>query len=381
MLSKRIVKVFVCGILLGFLLFFVPTMASVNVSIEKGWFGITSDGAIVEKYILTNEKGMKAVLITYGATLVSLFVPDKKGNMADVVLGFDLLSDYETRSPYFGCIVGRYANRIKEGRFVLDGRTYQLARNNLGNHLHGGLKGFAFVNWKAMPLYTDEGPAVEFTYNSHDGEEGYPGNLTVKVTYILTNKNELKLIYEAKTDAPTVINLTHHPYWNLAGHNSGTILNHELTIYASKYTPADDVLIPTGEILPVAGTPYDFTKPKKIGKDIWHPDVQRPNFKGYDHNFVLDKKLGELTLAARLKDPSSGRVMEIWTTEPGLMFYSGNWLDIKNAKEGAYYGQYSGLCLETQHFPDSPNKPNFPSTVLRPGEVYTQTTIYRFYAE
>ncbi|WP_346774453.1 aldose epimerase family protein [Thermotoga sp. 38H-to] len=351
--------------------------------IEKSFYGITSEGCIVEKYTLVNEKtGMKAVLTNYGATLISLYVPDREGKVADVVLGFDNLSDYETRNPYFGCIVGRYANRIKEGRFELEGRTYQLVRNNLGNHLHGGLKGFSFVVWKAIPFFADEGPAVKFTYFSHDGEEGYPGNLTVNVTYILTDNNELKLLYEAKTDATTIINLTHHPYWNLAGHDSGkTILDHELTIFASYYTPADDVLIPTGEIAPVEGTPFDFRKPKRIGQDIFHPDVQKPNYRGYDNNFVLDKKLGEFGLAARLKDPVSGRVLEVWTTEPGLMFYTGNWLDIKNAKGGANYGQYSGLCLEAQHFPDSPNHPNFPSTILKPGEVYKQITVYKFYTE
>ena len=351
-------------------------------SIEKGWFGVTSEGAVVEKYTLTNENGLVAVLINYGATLVSLYVPDRDGNMADVTLGFDSISDYETRSPYFGCIVGRYGNRIKEGKFSIDGKSYQLAQNNLGNALHGGLKGFNKQMWKAMPLYTDEGPAVVFTYRSHDGEEGYPGNLDVKVIYTLTNKNELKVEYEATTDAPTVVNLTQHSYWNLAGHDSGTILDHELTLYASNYTPADDVLITTGEIAPVAGTPFDFTKAKKIGQDLDSPEVKgRPNFLGYDHNFVLDKKLGELGPAARLKDPKSGRVMEIYTTEPGIMFYGGNWLDLKDAKDDADYAQYGGLCLEAQHFPDSPNKPNFPSTILRPGETYTQVTVHKFFTE
>ncbi|MGQ9625867.1 MAG: aldose epimerase family protein [Anaerolineae bacterium] len=351
-------------------------------SIEKGWFGVTSEGAVVEKYTLTNKNGLVAVLINYGATLVSLYVPDRDGNMADVTLGFDSISDYETRSPYFGCIVGRYANRIKEGKFSIDGKSYQLAQNNLGNALHGGLKGFNKQMWKAMPLYTDEGPAVVFTYRSHDGEEGYPGNLDVKVIYTLTNNNELKVEYEATTDAPTVVNLTQHSYWNLAGHDSGSILDHELTLYASNYTPADDVLITTGEIAPVAGTPFDFTKAKKIGQDLDSPEVKgRPNFLGYDHNFVLDKKLGELGPAARLKDPKSGRVMEIYTTEPGIMFYGGNWLNLKDAKDDADYAQYGGLCLEAQHFPDSPNKPNFPSTILRPGETYTQVTVHKFFTE
>ncbi len=350
-------------------------------SIQKEWFGVTSDGAVVEKYTLTNESGMVAELITYGATLVRLYAPDRDGNMADVTLGFDFLSDYETRSPYFGSIVGRYGNRIKEGKFSIGDKQYQLAQNNLGNALHGGLKGFNSRMWKAMPLYTDEGPAVVFTYMSHDGEEGYPGNLDVKVTYTLTNDDELKFEYEATTDAPTVVNLTQHSYWNLAGHDSGDILGHELTLYASNYTPADDVLITTGEIAPVAGTPYDFTEAKAIGTDVMDPDVQLPNFLGYDHNFVLDHAAGELGPAARLYDPGSGRVMEISTTEPGIMFYGGNWLDLKDAKDDADYAQYNGLCLEAQHFPDSPNKPDFPSTLLEPGETYTQLTVHKFFTE
>jgi aldose 1-epimerase len=352
-----------------------------NAGIEKGWFGVTSDGTVVEKYTLTNENGLVAELITYGATLVRLYVPDRDGNMADVVLGFDFLTDYETRSPYFGCIVGRYGNRIKDGRFRIGDKQFQLAQNNLGNALHGGLKGFSFRVWQAMPLYTDEGPAVVFTYRSHDGEEGYPGNLDVKVVYILTNDNELRLEYEATTDALTVVNLTHHSYLNLGGHDNGSILDHELTIYASHYTPADDELIPTGEIVPVADTPYDFIQPKRIGQDINHPDVQRPNYRGYDNNFVLDHKPGELGLAARLKDPMSGRVMEVYTTEPGLMLYTGNWLDLKDAKDDVDYGQYAGVALEAQHFPDSPNNPDFPSTLLKPGDVYSQITIYKFYTE
>lgn len=375
-------KISILMLLLLFLFSLNMVATAQEASIQKEWFGVTSDGAVIEKYTLTNENGIVAELITYGATLYRLYLPDRDGNMADVVLGWDTVAGYESaQNPYFSCIVGRYGNRITEGKFSIEGKEYQLAQNNLGNSLHGGLKGFNRQVWKAMPLYTADGPAVLFTYMSHDGEEGYPGNLDVTVIYTLTNDDELKIEYEATTDQPTVVNLTQHSYWNLAGHGSGDILGHELTLAAANYTPADDVLMPTGEIAPVEGTPYDFTAPKAIGTEIYDPDVQLPNYIGYDHNFVLDHEAGELGLAARLKDPNSGRVMEISTTEPGIMFYTGNWLDLKDAKDDKDYAQYGGLCLEAQHFPDSPNIPDFPSTLLEPGETYTQLTVHTFYTE
>ena len=349
--------------------------------IQREWFGVTSDGALVELYTLTNGNGVVAEFITYGATLHRLYLPDRDGDMADVVLGLDTVADYEDpkKNPSFGCIVGRYANRICKGQFAIDGKEYQLAINNPPNTLHGGFRGFSSYVWKAMPLYTPEGPAVTFTYRGHDGEEGFPGNLEVTVTYTLTDDDELKMEYKATTEEPTVVNLTNHAYWNLRGHGTGRILDHELMIKASNYTPADDTLIPTGEIESVKGTPFDFTEPKRIGADIDNPIVQHPAYRGYDNNFVLDHENGELGLAARLYDPDSGRGVEFYTTEPGIQLYTGNWLDVEDAKDDRDYGQYMGVALECQHYPDSPNHPDFPSTLLRPGETYTQTTILRFY--
>ena len=357
----------------------VHAQENTKVGIEKEWFGLTSNGTVVERYILTNKNGVVAKFITLGATLNELQVPDRNGILADVVLGFDTVAEYENpeRNPYFGCTVGRYANRICKGKFSLEGKNYTLAINNRPNALHGGVQGFSYCVWQAMPRYTAEGPALIFTYKSHDGEEGYPGNLEATVTYTLTNEDAIKIEYEATTDQTTVVNLTNHTYWNLAGHGSDTILDHELMVAADNYTPADDTLIPTGKIAPVKGTPLDFTTPVKIGARI---DKLRkhPAFRGYDHNFVLNNQDGSLALAARLEDPGSGRVMEVWTTEPGLQFYTGNWLDIKDAKDDKNYIENGGLALECQHYPDAPNHPNFPSTVLRPGETYTQTTIYKF---
>jgi len=350
--------------------------------IEKEWFGLTSNGTVVERYTLTNKNGVVARFITLGATLTELHVPDRKGNLTDVVLGFDTVAEYENpkRNPYFGCVVGRYANRICKGKFSLAGKNYTLAINNGPNALHGGIKGFSYCVWQAMPRWTPEGPALIFTYKSHDGEEGYPGNLEAIVTYTLTDENAIKIEYKATTDQTTIVNLTNHTYWNLAGHGSGTILNHELMVAADNYTPADDTLIPTGKIAPVKGTPLDFTRPKKIGARI-DELRKRPTFRGYDHNFVLNNQDGSLALAARLSEPDSGRVMEVWTTEPGLQFYTGNWLDIRDAKDDQDYIENGGLALECQHYPDSPNQPNFPSVILQPGETYTQTTIYKFYSK
>ena len=353
-----------------------------RVNIQGALFGATSDGTPIEEYTLINDNGVIAKFITLGGTLSELHVPDRNGVLADVVLGFDTVADYENpdRNPYFGCITGRYANRIAKGKFSIDEDSYTLAINNPPNTLHGGFKGYRDVVWKATTHYTPEGPAITFTYRSHDGEEGYPGNLDATVTYTLTNENEVKIEYLATTDKPTIVNLTNHSYFNLAGAGSGTILDHELMIVADNYTPADDTLIPTGEIAPVEGTPFDFTKPMKVGARIDEPR-KRPTFRGYDHNYVLNSQDGSLALAARLYDPGSGRVMEVYTTEPGVMLYTGNWLDLKSAKDGMDYVENGALALETQHYPDSPNQPNFPSTILRPGETYTTTTVYKFYTE
>jgi aldose 1-epimerase len=345
-----------------------------KMSIEKQAFGKTEDGISVDLYTLTNANGLKANIITYGGIVTSLQVPDRNGKFADIVLGCDSVDDYAKRSPYFGALIGRFGNRIAKGRFTLDGVEYKLAANNGPNHLHGGVKGFDKVVWNAEPMQTKEGPALKLTYKSRDGEEGYPGNLSCTVIYTLSNDNELKVSYEATTDKATVINLTHHSYFNLAGHNSGDVLGHTLQIFADHFTPVDDVQIPTGEIKPVKDTPMDFTKPMTIGSRI----KEVPG--GYDHNYVLNSFDGSLAMAASVYEPKSGRVMEIFTTEPGVQFYTANFLDGSVKGKGAVYNKHAGLCLEMQHFPDSPNKPNFPSVILRPGEKYTQLTVHKFSA-
>jgi|YelNatPaOPRAMG01_1025707.scaffolds.fasta_scaffold00073_28 aldose 1-epimerase len=346
-------------------------------NIEKILWGITKQGIPVYQYILTNKNNLIMKVITYGATVIELWVPDKNGILEDIVLGFDTLGDYESdNNPFFGCIVGRYANRISKGSFMIDGIKYQLALNDGNNHLHGGLNGFHRVVFTAIPMLTPYGPAIRFKYKSHDGEEGYPGNLDLNIIYYLTNENEFKIEYFAVTDKPTIVNLTNHSYFNLAG--NGDILNHELWIDADNYTEVDDELIPTGKILPVKDTPLDFTKPRKIGERI----DKLLNFvaKGYDHNFVLNKRVGEFKLVAKLREEKSGRIMEVYTTEPGIQLYTGNYLNIKG-KNGKYYGKYSGLCLETQHYPDSPNHPEFPSVMLKPGEIFHSITSYKFLIE
>lgn len=340
-------------------------------------FGKTAGGRVVHAYTLTNVNGLKAKLIDFGATLVSLEVPDRNGQLADIVLGCDTVECYEKQSPYFGAIVGRYANRIAGGKFTLDGVEYTLATNDGPNHLHGGNVGFDKVVWKAEPFDNVDGPGVKFTYRSKDGEEGYPGNLDCTVTYTLTNADELVIEYRAVTDKPTPVNLSHHSYFNLAGHDSGAILDHELTIHASFVTPTGPGLIPTGVLAPVTGTAYDFTG---VGKPIGLRIDQAPG--GYDINFVLDGGGRGMDLAARVRDPKSGRVMEIFTTEPGLQFYSGNFLDgTITGKNGVNYVKHAGFCLEAQKFPDSPNQPLFPNSILRPGETYRQVTLHKFYAE
>jgi aldose 1-epimerase len=340
-------------------------------------FGKTPDGKPVTVFTLTNANGVRIRAMTYGAVITSIEVPDRSGKMADVVLGFDNLEGYLKYPAFFGAVVGRYGNRIAKGQFTLDGHTYKLATNNGPNHLHGGNKGFDKVLWDGAPLKT--GVGVVFTRTSPDGEEGYSGNLKATVTYTLTDKNQLVVDYHATTDKPTPVNLTQHSYFNLAGEGSGDILGHELTLDADRYTPVDSTLIPTGELAPVQGTPFDFRKATAIGARIGQSNEQLKNGTGYDHNWVLSRTGAGLQHAARLADPKSGRTLDIATTEPGLQFYSGNFLDgTTKGKGGHVYAFRTGLCLETQHFPDSPNRPSFPSTILRPGETYKSQTVFTF---
>jgi aldose 1-epimerase len=345
----------------------------VSARITKSNFGKLPDGTSVEQYTLINASGAFCKIITYGGIITEFFVPDKNGKLGDVVVGFDNLEQYLGSHPYFGAITGRFANRIAKGKFALDGKTYSLAINNGPNALHGGLKGFDKVVWKATPSESKDAATLKLDYTSVDGEEGFPGTLKVTVTYTFTDKSELRIDYEAATDKATPINLTNHSYFNLAG--SGDVFGYELTLTAGNYTPTDDTLIPTGEIKSVKGTPFDFTTPKLIGKEINQLFAQ-PH-KGYDHNFVLDSQSKKLTLAARVVEPKSGRVMEVLTEEPGVQLYTANFLGETRGK-GKVYGQYGALCLETQHYPDSVNHPNFPSTILRPGEKYRTSTVYRF---
>ena len=340
-------------------------------------FGATPSGEAVELFTLANAHGMEVRVMTYGGIIVSLTVPDRSGRPGDVVLGYDSLAGYLKDSPYFGAIVGRYGNRIAKGRFTLDGKEYRLATNNGPNHLHGGIRGFDKVVWQAEPFDDARGAGVVLRHTSPDGDEGYPGALTAKVTYTLTDRNELRIDYEATTDRPTPVNLTQHSYFNLAG--GGDILGHELTIVADSFTPVDSTLIPTGVIAPVAGTPFDFRTPHPIGERIGAANEQLRFGGGYDHNFVLTRPDTGLAFAARLSDPVSGRTLEIRTTEPGIQLYSGNFLDGSiTGKRGIVYAHRTGLALETQHFPDSPNHSEFPSTILRPGRVYLSTTLWVF---
>jgi aldose 1-epimerase len=350
-------------------------------SVETKPFGKTRGGTPVDLFILTNSNGMKAKIISYGAILTELDVPDRNGKPGDVVLGFDNLEQYLAGHPHFGATTGRVANRIAKGKFMLDSKEYTLAINNGPNALHGGLKGFDKIVWSAPghtgePKETSDAVAVQFTYVSADGEEGYPGNLTTVVTYTLTNQNELRIDYKATTDKATPVNLTNHSYFNLGGPQSGDILGHELMLEADEYTPADDTLIPTGEIKSVKGTPLDFTKPTTIGSRIGQVADKTG---GYDHNFVLRSKGGRLALAARVYEPKTGRVMEMYTTEPGVQLYTANFLDGKlKGKGGVVYQKHQAFCLEAQHFPDSVHHPEFPTIILRPGQTYTQTTVYKF---
>jgi aldose 1-epimerase len=343
--------------------------------LEQQDWGKLPDGTAVKLYTLTNRKGMVAKITSYGAILTELHVPDRNGKAENIVLGFDNLDQYLKGHPGFGATIGRVANRIANARFTLDGLEYKLAANNGPHHLHGGSKGFDKVVWEAQPVQTS-GPevAIQFNYLSKDGEENYPGNLSVTVVYTLTDDNELRIDYTAKTDKATPVNLTNHSYFNLAG--SGDVLGHELMLAADRYTPVDDGLIPTGEIASVNGTALDFTKPMVIGARL---EQLKPKPGGYDHNYVLNGGGRSLALAARVQEPKTGRVMEVHTTEPGMQLYTANFLDGKlSGVGGAVYKKHSGLCLETQHFPDSVNHPNFPSMILRPDQTYRTTTVFKF---
>ena len=353
------------------------SMKSSEGQITKAPFGATKDGTAVEIYTLRNANGIEARISNYGGIIVSLKVPDRNGNLGDVVLGYDTLDGYLTNSPYFGALIGRYGNRIAKGKFTLDGVAYTLAVNNGPNALHGGLKGFDKVVWQAKTRNTSEGPVLELTYVSKDGEEGYPGTLKVKAVYTLTKDNAIRLDYTATTDKDTVVNLTQHSYFNLAG--KGEILNHVVYIDADKFTPVDSTLIPTGELKPVEGTPFDFRKPTAIGARINQDNEQLKFGNGYDHNWVINRTTDDLKLIARVTEPTTGRVLEVLSTSPGLQFYSGNFLDGTITGKGGWVYQFrDAFAMEPQHYPDSPNHPSFPPVVLKPGEVYHNTVIYRF---
>lgn len=360
-----------------------PTSAPLrNVTLTQAPFGRTADGEGIGLMTLRNANGIEIRVMTYGGIILSIKTPDKNGRSGDIVLGHDTAEEYFKNPPYLGVIVGRYANRIAKAAFTLDGKTYTLAANNGVNHLHGGAKGWDQAVWKADPFQDARGVGVVLTHTSPNGDEGYPGAVTAKVTYTLTDRNELAVDYEATTDAPTVINLTQHSYFNLSAGASPDILGHQLMINADRYTPVDDTLIPTGELAPVQGTPFDFRTPTAIGARIDQKNTQLERGKGYDHNWVLNAASEGLTKAARVVEPTSGRTLEIATTEPGIQFYSGNFLDgtIKG-KGGVMIPHRGGLCLETQHYPDSPNHPSFPSTVLRPGQQYRSRTVFTFGVE
>jgi aldose 1-epimerase len=368
--------------------FLMTTLAPVGATPQPGSttkksFGKTPDGQPVDLYVLTNKSGAEASITNYGGAVVSLKVPDRNGKFADVVLGYDNADGYVADKSFFGALIGRYGNRIGHAQFALDGKTYTLAKNNGENSLHGGIKGFNKALWTAKTHSVKGGQSLELSYLSKDGEEGFPGNLKVTVIYTLTNTNALKIEYSATTDKKTVVNLTNHSYFNLTGQASGDILSHQLMIPADMFTPVDAGLIPTGELRDVAGTPFDFRKPTAIGARIDQDDEQLKLGGGYDHNFVLRPPMDRAEfLAARVVEPTSGRVMEVWTTEPGVQFYTSNFLDGKTiGKGGVGYPKHAAFCLETQHFPDSPNQPKFPSVVLNPGARYHTITTYKFSTE
>jgi len=388
-MNHHITQTMAAGLLAAFLAG-CASMSTSNSSstITKAAFGKTPDGTPVDIYTLRNSKGAEARIMTYGGIVQKLTMPDKNGEFADVVLGFDTLDGYTSDSyvkacPYFGALIGRYGNRIGGAKFTLEGQTYTLATNNGPNTLHGGLKGFDKVVWTAVKAGVGpKGPRLELNYLSKDGEEGFPGNLNVTATYTLTEDNELKLQFTATTDKPTVVNLTHHSYFNLAGQGNGDILGHLVYIKSDKTTPVDAGLIPTGEFADVTGTPFDFRTPTAIGARINDPNTVLQYGPGYDHNWVINKPAGQFGLMARVKEPNSGRVMEVWSDEIGLQFYAGNFLDgTLTGKDGKVYQRRSAFCMEPQHYPDSPNKPNFPSVELKPGQTYHNTIVYKFSVE
>lgn len=364
-----------------FLVFVLCITSCAFAEVKVSDFGKTADGTPVEEFTVTNSNGVMIKLISRGATLTQWHVPDQNGKLADVVFGFDDVAGYESKgNGYFGATIGRVGNRIAGGKFSVDGKEYTLAKNDGPNTLHGGLeRSLDKVVWEGKPFENAKGQGVVFTYASPDGEEGFPGKLAVQVTYTLTDKNEVRIDYEATTDKATPVNLTNHTYFNLSGAGEPTILDHELMLAADRYTPANETLIPTGEFLPVAGTPLDFRDFHKIGERIKELD-DKPG-KGYDHNYVLNNQDGDLALAAKVREPKSGRVLSVFTTEPGVQFYCGNFLDGVHGKGGKAYAHRSGFCLETQHYPDSVNQPNFPSTILKPGNTYTQTCVYQITTE
>jgi len=344
-------------------------------------YGTTTDGIPVYAYTLSNAKGMQAEVINYGGIVTSLTAPDRSGKYADIVIGLSDLDSYQRIRGYYGAIIGRYGNRIGGAQFTLEGKTYKLTPNTGVNALHGGPKGFDKRVWNAREVSGPAGKSLELTYVSQDGEEGYPGTLSARVLYTVTPDNEFKIEYSATTDRPTIVNLTNHSYFNLGGAGSGDILKHQVTIYADRFTPVDQGSIPTGEIKPVKGTPFDFTSAHTIGERIGQNDPQLQYGKGYDHNYVLRSRNGRLARAAQVYEPGSGRVMEVWTTEPGIQFYTGNNMpELLQARDGKTFGRRGAICLETQHYPDSPNKPNFPTTELKPGATYRTTTVYKFSA-
>jgi aldose 1-epimerase len=385
--KKAVLRSQTCSHALAVTAMFASLAPGVNAQSAKNMdmqhFGKTSDGHEVFLYTLRNTSGMEVKITNYGGTITSIKVKDRHGKFGDVVLGFENLDGYlsKTNKSYFGAIIGRYANRIAHGTFVLDGHQYHIPVNDGPNSLHGGLRGFDKRVWDAKDVSTARVPALELHYLSRDGEEGFPGNLSVTVRYSLGTENDLRIDYSATTDKDTVLNLTNHSYFNLAGPGSGDILNHTLTLQADRFTPIDQTLIPTGAIQSVAGTPLDFRKPTAIGSRINRNDQQLKFAKGYDHNFVLNRSGHELGMAAKVEEPHSGRVLEVLTTQPGIQFYSGNFLNGSVHGIGGAYNFRSALCLETQHFPDSPNHPNFPSVVLKPGEQFHQTTVFRFSTE
>jgi aldose 1-epimerase len=348
-------------------------------AITKHAFGKTLDGTIVDLYELTNTQGVRAAITNYGGIIVSLLVPDKEGTLADVIVGHETLQGFLEANLYFGALIGRFGNRIAGGKFTLNDVEYTLAQNDGQNHLHGGIKGFDKKMWKAQEIRDENNPGLKLTCVSADGEEGYPGTLSVTVVYTLMEENALRIDYSAITDKDTIVNLTNHTYFNLAGTGNGNVLNHDLMLNADRFTPVDETLIPTGELRSVKGTPMDFTQPTAIGVRITD-EYDQLHFGpgGYDHNWVINASEESLAFAARVYEPATGRLMDIYTTEPGIQFYSGNFLDGSIAGKGGQIHQHNGFCLETQHFPDSPNKPDFPSTVLKSGETYTSTTIYKF---